>query len=83
MVSGVNCKFSAYLDPQIYCFLLQNKNLVERHAGSGITTLPIVSERFVSTQGEISSSESEADGQSEDVVSAGKATSFHFDGLDI
>lgn len=49
--------------------LIQKKMLVERHVGSGIATLPVVSERFVpSTQEELSSSESEADGQCEDVV---------------
>lgn len=43
--------------------------LVERHIGKGTANLPIVSERFVSsTQEEISSSESEGDGQCEDVV---------------
>lgn len=43
--------------------------LVERHIGRGTADLPIVSERFVSsTQEEISSSESEGDGQCEDVV---------------
>ncbi|CAI9559418.1 unnamed protein product [Staurois parvus] len=48
--------------------LIQKKMLVERHVGRP-ANLPIVSERFVpSTQEEISSSESEADGQCEDVV---------------
>ncbi|XP_040189443.1 centrosomal protein of 44 kDa [Rana temporaria] len=49
--------------------LVQNKMLVERHIGRGTANLPIVPERFVSsTQEEISSSESEGDGQCEDVV---------------
>ncbi|XP_018422024.1 PREDICTED: centrosomal protein of 44 kDa [Nanorana parkeri] len=48
--------------------VIQKTMLVERHVGSGTVTLPIVSERFASsTQEELSSSESEADGNCEDV----------------
>lgn len=59
--------------------LVQKKMLVERHIGRGTADLPIVSERFVSsTQEEISSSESEGDGQCEDVVKVTKDAQIDF-----
>nr|DBA29096.1 TPA: hypothetical protein GDO54_009355 [Pyxicephalus adspersus] len=50
--------------------LIQKKFLVERHTGSETPALPTVSEKFVSsTQEEMASSESEADGPYEDMES--------------
>ncbi|KAM5193928.1 centrosomal protein of 44 kDa [Mantella aurantiaca] len=53
--------------------LIPKKMLVERHAGSGTTTLPLVSQKFESsTREEISISESDSDDQCGDVVKVTK-----------